>query len=62
MNQSNEFLSSLKWTREAQAKLKKIPFFVRPQARQRIEEMARSAEAELVTADMVEQARQQYGN
>jgi len=62
MNQSDEFLSSLKWTREAQAKLKKIPFFVRPQARQRIEEMARSAEAELVTADMVEQARQQYGN
>jgi len=52
----------MKWTPEAQAKLKNIPFFVRSQARQRIEEVARAAESEVVTADMVEQARQEFGN
>ncbi|MFB6275923.1 MAG: PCP reductase family protein [Halothece sp.] len=62
MNQSNQFLSSLKWTPQAQAKLKNIPFFARPQARQRIEEMARSAESDLVTEEIVEQARQEFGN
>ena len=58
----NQFSSSLKWTAQAQSKLKNIPFFVRSQARQRTEEMARSNESEVVTAEMVEQARQQFGN
>jgi len=58
----NQFSSSLKWTPQAQIKLKNIPFFVRSQARQRIEEMARSNNSEVVTAEMVEQARQQFGN
>jgi plasmid stabilization system protein ParE len=52
----------LKWTPQAQAKLKNIPFFVRSQARQRIEKIAHSAQSEVVTAEMVEQARQQFGN
>lgn len=62
MNQSDQLFSPLKWTPEAQAKLKKIPFFVRSQARHRVEEMAYSTDAEVVTAEMVEEARQKYGN
>ena len=51
----------LKWTAEAETKLKNIPFFVRAQARQRIEAMAREAELDTVTADLVEQARSEFG-
>ena len=60
MRNSN-FSDELYWTPEAQAKLKMIPFFARPQARQRIEAIARSAELEEVTADIVEQARAKFG-
>ena len=52
---------SPRWTQEAQAKLKNIPFFVRSQARQRIEELARSAGLDEVTAEIVEQARVELG-
>lgn len=51
----------LKWTPEAKAKLKNIPFFVRTQARERIEHLAREAELDTVTADLVEQARLEFG-
>ena len=51
----------LYWTPQAQAKLKMIPFFARPQARQKIEEMARAAELDEVTAEMVERARLEFG-
>ncbi len=51
----------LKWTPEAKAKLKNIPFFVRTQARERIEHLAREAELDVVTADLVEQARLEFG-
>lgn len=51
----------LYWTIEAQVKLKKIPFFVRPQARQRIEELTRAANLEEVSVDIVEQARSEFG-
>lgn len=50
-----------RWTQEAQQKLKNIPFFVRTQARQRIEELARSTDSEEVTVEMVEQARLEFG-
>jgi hypothetical protein len=56
-----DFIDSLPWTQEAKAKLKNIPFFVRPQARQRIEELARAADLEQVTAEIVEQARLEFG-
>lgn len=56
-----DLMDDLHWTPEAQAKLRKIPFFVRPQARQRIEELARSAELEEVTSEIVEQARLEFG-
>ena len=53
---------TLKWTPQAQAKLKNIPFFVRSQARQRIEQIAHSTQSGVVTSEMVDQARQQFGN
>ncbi|NER38473.1 MAG: protochlorophyllide oxidoreductase [Oscillatoria sp. SIO1A7] len=56
-----DFTEELEWTPEAKAKLKKIPYFVRSQARQRIEEMARDRELEEVTAEIVEQARLELG-
>ncbi len=51
----------LDWTPEAEIKLKNIPFFVRAQARQRIEAMAREAELDTVTVDLVEKARLEFG-
>ena len=51
----------LYWTTQAIAKLKMIPFFVRSGARQRIEAMARAAELEEVTAEIVQQARVEFG-
>jgi hypothetical protein len=52
---------SLKWTPEAKAKLKNIPFFVRAQARGRIEHLARESDLDVVTAELVEQARSEFG-
>ncbi|MGK7915678.1 MAG: PCP reductase family protein [Prochloraceae cyanobacterium] len=56
-----DFNDPLRWTPEAKAKLKQIPFFVRPQARQRIEQLARAANLDEVTVDIVEQARVEFG-
>ncbi|MBD1852666.1 PCP reductase family protein [Leptolyngbya sp. FACHB-711] len=55
------FSDSPTWTAEAEAKLKNIPFFVRSQARQRIEALAREAELDTVTPELVEQARLEFG-
>jgi len=52
---------SLKWTPEAKAKLKDIPFFVRVQARARIEHLARTAELDIITVAIIEQARLEFG-
>jgi len=60
MNDSN-FTDALQWTTEAKAKLKNIPFFVRTQAKARIEQLARQAEQDVVTPDLVEQARLEFG-
>lgn len=56
-----DFSDQLQWTAEAKAKLKNIPYFVRSQARQRIEELARHAGSDRVTVEMVEQARVEFG-
>jgi Proto-chlorophyllide reductase 57 kD subunit len=56
-----KYSDELFWTTEAQLKLKKIPYFVRTQARQKIENLARTIESEEVTADIVEQARLKFG-
>ena len=61
MNNNFDLTEDLEWTPEAENKLKKIPFFVRTQARQRIEELARNAQLDLITADIVEQARIEFG-
>ncbi|GAB4241166.1 MAG: hypothetical protein Kow0049_29580 [Stanieria sp.] len=60
-NNQFDLTDDLSWTAEAKAKLKQIPFFVRSQARQRIEELARATEVEEVTAEIVEQARAEFG-
>lgn len=60
MRDSN-FAGALQWTPEAKVKLKNIPYFVRTQARQRIEQLAREAELDVVTAEIVEQARLEFG-
>ncbi|HBB30986.1 MAG TPA: protochlorophyllide oxidoreductase [Cyanobacteria bacterium UBA8803] len=60
MSNSN-FNETLEWTAQAKAKLKNIPYFVRAQARQRIEQLAREAELEVVTVEIVEQARAEFG-
>ncbi|RMF23014.1 MAG: protochlorophyllide oxidoreductase [Cyanobacteria bacterium J083] len=57
----NNYIAGLPWTRSAIAKLKNVPFFVRPQARQRIEELARAAHKEKVTLAIVEEARIKFG-
>jgi hypothetical protein len=57
----NSDLSALEWTPEAKIKLKNIPFFVRAQARQRIEFLARASRQEIVTVELVEQARVEFG-
>jgi hypothetical protein len=51
----------LYWTSQAHAKLKMIPFFARPQARQKIEAIARAEGLEEVTAEIVEQTRAKFG-
>lgn len=54
------FINNLIWTQEAQIRLNRIPFFVRIQARQRIEELTQLAELEEVTVDIVEQACSEF--
>jgi hypothetical protein len=56
-----DLTNSLHWTPQAKAKFKNIPFFVRTQARQRIEELARAARLDVVTVEIVEQARVEFG-
>lgn len=58
---NSDFADVLEWTPEAKTKLKNIPFFVRSQARQRIEQLAREAGLDVVTAEIVEQARLDFG-
>lgn len=53
--------ASLPWTPEAREKFKNIPYFVRAQARTQIERIARDEDLDEITADVVEQARQQFG-
>jgi hypothetical protein len=58
---SSDFMETLQWTAEAKAMLKNIPYFVRVQARKRIEQLAREAELDVVTPAIVEQARAEFG-
>ncbi|WP_071190219.1 PCP reductase family protein [Trichormus sp. NMC-1] len=50
----------IKWTAEAEAKLKDIPFFVRPFARKKIENYAQENSISLITLEIYEQVKQQF--
>jgi hypothetical protein len=48
------------WTAEAEARLKEIPFFVRPAARKKIEKFAAEAGVTEITEAVYEQAKQKF--
>jgi hypothetical protein len=50
------------WTAEAEARLKEIPFFVRPAARKKIEKLAQEMGVSQITVEIYEQAKQQFGS
>jgi hypothetical protein len=50
----------IKWTAEAEAKLKEIPFFVRPFARKKIETYAQENSSSLITLEIYEQAKKLF--
>jgi Proto-chlorophyllide reductase 57 kD subunit len=51
----------IEWTPEALAKLKNVPFFARSQAKSRAETLAREQWSEVVTVDVIENARVKFG-
>lgn len=53
--------TAVDWTPEAKARLKEIPFFVRPAARKKIEKFARKAGVTEITVEIYEQAKQKFG-
>ncbi len=59
--QNSDSTDTLKWTPAAKVKLKNIPFFVRSQARTRIEQLANETEEKIVTVEIVDQARLEFG-
>lgn len=54
--------SSFNWTPEAEARLKEIPFFVRPAARKKIEKFAQELGVNQITVEVYEQAKQKFGS
>ncbi|MBD2059526.1 PCP reductase family protein [Oculatella sp. FACHB-28] len=54
--------NSIEWTSEAEARLKEIPFFVRPAARKKIEKFAQEAGVIQITVEIYEQAKQRFGS
>jgi hypothetical protein len=58
---NSDWIDPLAWTADAETKLKKIPYFARSQARQRIEALARASDSDIVTVELVEQARLEFG-
>ncbi len=51
----------MEWTPEAEAKLKEIPFFVRPAARRKIEQFAQEKGQTTITVEVYEQAKAKFG-
>lgn len=52
---------SIAWTAEAEARLKEIPFFVRPAARKKIEKFAQDAGISQITVEVYEEAKKKFG-
>ena len=50
----------IKWTAEAEAKLKDIPFFVRPFARKKIEKYAQENNFSPITIEIYDQAKKMF--
>jgi hypothetical protein len=48
------------WTTEAEARVKEIPFFVRPAARKKIEKFAQEQGASEITIEIYDLAKQQF--
>ncbi|WP_309731118.1 PCP reductase family protein [Chamaesiphon sp. OTE_75_metabat_556] len=53
--------NNISWTAEAEAKLKEIPFFVRPAARKKIEKFAQAEGTIEITPEVYDRAKQQFG-
>lgn len=53
---------AIDWTAEAEARLKEIPFFVRPAARKKIEKFAQELGASQITVEIYDQAKQKFGS
>jgi hypothetical protein len=53
--------AAVNWTAEAEAKLKEIPFFVRPAARKKIEKLAIEMGAEEITGEIYDAAKKKFG-
>jgi Proto-chlorophyllide reductase 57 kD subunit len=53
--------NDISWTAEAEAKLKEIPFFVRPAARKKIEKFAQTQGTSEITVEIYQLAKQQFG-
>mgnify|MGYP001049089546 CR=1 FL=1 len=54
--------NAVEWTEAAQARLKEIPFFVRPAARKKIEKFAKDAGFTEITEEIYEQAKAKFGS
>ena len=52
----------MEWTAEANAKIKEIPFFVRPGARKKIEKYAQDLGENVITVDIYTQAKAKFNN
>ena len=48
------------WTTEAEARVKEIPFFVRPAARKKIEKFAQEQGVNEITIEIYDLAKQQF--
>jgi Proto-chlorophyllide reductase 57 kD subunit len=53
--------NNISWTADAEAKLKEIPFFVRPAARKKIEKFAQEQGMSEINVEIYERAKQQFG-
>jgi len=54
-------LHSMNWTTNAEARLKEVPFFVRPIVRRKIEGLASEARQNEIDEAFYEQAKSQFG-
>jgi hypothetical protein len=56
-----EVRQAMNWTAAAQARLKEVPFFVRPAVRKRIESLASAAGRSEIDETFYEEAKAQFG-